>query len=236
MEFGRLNQHEFETFVKDNFLHYTQSHEHFSFRSVNQKDVHLVGVKDEDGTVLAACLLTEARSLKFFKYFYTHRGPVMDYQDLYLVKFFYYHLTEYLKKHNCLFVLTDPYLLENLRDTKGNILKHYDNDLFIKQIAQLGFEHQGYSVGYSQTSQIRWLSVLDLADKSEDQLLKEMDYQTRRNIKKHTRWMYKFVRYLSMKQIDSLSCSEWLKKNMVSSSVIKIILRRCNVYIQEIVC
>lgn len=34
-------------------------------------------------------------------------------------------------------------------------------------------------------SQIRWLSVLDLKDKTEDQLLKEMDYQTRRNIKKH---------------------------------------------------
>ncbi|MGU3218612.1 peptidoglycan bridge formation glycyltransferase FemA/FemB family protein [Staphylococcus aureus] len=34
-----------------------------------------------------------------------------------------------------------------------------------------------------QWSQIRWLSVLDLKDKTEDQLLKEMDYQTRRNIK-----------------------------------------------------
>ena len=33
-------------------------------------------------------------------------------------------------------------------------------------------------------SQIRWLSVLDLKDKSEDKLLKEMNYQTRRNIKK----------------------------------------------------
>src|SRR5699024_2122690 len=42
----------------------------------------------------------------------------------------------------------------------------------------------GYTVGYSQISQIRWLSVLDLKDKTEDDLLKEMDYQTRRNIKK----------------------------------------------------
>ena len=32
-------------------------------------------------------------------------------------------------------------------------------------------------------SQIRWLSVLNLKDKSEDQLLKEMDYQTRRILK-----------------------------------------------------
>ncbi|UXR78745.1 aminoacyltransferase [Staphylococcus sp. IVB6227] len=184
MEFSCLKPQEYQAFVKAHFSHYTQSVDHFLYRDANQKDVHLVGVKDEDGTVLAACLLTEARSLKFFKYFYTHRGPVIDYTDLYLVKFFYDNLTEYLKKNRCLFLLTDPYLLENLRDAKGNILEHHDNDLFIKQMAQLGYQHQGYSVGYSQTSQIRWLSVLDMAEKSEDQLLKEMDYQTRRNIKK----------------------------------------------------
>ncbi len=49
---------------------------------------------------------------------------------------------------------------------------------------ELGYKHQGYTVGYDTMSQIRWLSVLNLKDKSEDQLLKEMDYQTRRNIKK----------------------------------------------------
>ena len=40
-------------------------------------------------------------------------------------------------------------------------------------------------------SQIRWLSVLDLKDKNEDQLMKEMDYQTRRNIKKPMKWVSK---------------------------------------------
>ncbi|KIX91673.1 methicillin resistance protein [Staphylococcus microti] len=201
MEFGRLNQQEYQTFVKERFSHYTQSAEHFSFRDLNQKDAHLVGVKNEDGTILAACLLTEARSLKFFKYFYTHRGPVMDYQDLELVKFFYSNLTAYLKKHQCLFVLTDPYLLENIRDAKGNVVQAFDNQLFIKQMEQLGYQHQGYTIGYSQTSQIRWLSVLDLADKSEDQLLKEMDYQTRRNIKK-TYEMDVQVRTLSIDETD----------------------------------
>ncbi|MEJ7317010.1 peptidoglycan bridge formation glycyltransferase FemA/FemB family protein, partial [Staphylococcus epidermidis] len=47
-----------------------------------------------------------------------------------------------------------------------------------------GYKHQGYTVGYSQKSQIRWLSVLNLKDKSKDDILKEMEYQTRRNIKK----------------------------------------------------
>ncbi len=37
---------------------------------------------------------------------------------------------------------------------------------------ELGYKHQGYTVGYDTMSQIRWLSVLNLKDKSEDQLLK----------------------------------------------------------------
>lgn len=152
-------------------------------------DVHLVGVKNDKDEVIAACLLTEARTLKFFKYFYTHRGPVMDYNNLSLVHFFFKSLTSYLKKHNCLYVLVDPYILENLRNADGEILKSYDNRAVIKTMEDLGYKHQGYTVGYDMMSQIRWLSVLDLKGKSEDQLMKEMDYQTRRNIKKLMKWV-----------------------------------------------
>lgn len=143
-----------------------------------------MGVKDGQEDVIAACLLTEARSLKFFKYFYTHRGPVMDFNNLVLVRFFFKSLTAYLKKHNCLYVLVDPYVLENLRQPNGEIIESFDNRALIKTMEELGYKHQGYTVGYDTMSQIRWLSVLNLKDKSEDQLLKEMDYQTRRNIKK----------------------------------------------------
>ena len=67
-------------------------------------------------------------------------------------------------------------------------------------------------VGYSTMSQIRWLSVLDLKDKSEDQLLKEMDYQTRRNIKK-TYEMGVKVRTLPMDETDTFfELFKWPKK------------------------
>ena len=59
----------------------------------------------------------------------------------------------------------------------------------------LGYKHQGYTVGYDTMSQIRWLSVLDLKDKTEDQLLK-MDYQTRRNIKKTYEMVFKLKHFL----------------------------------------
>ena len=48
-------------------------------------------------TMSSATLMTEARALKVFKYFYTHRGPVMDYSNIELVHFFFKSLTSYLK-------------------------------------------------------------------------------------------------------------------------------------------
>ncbi|MBI5974831.1 aminoacyltransferase [Staphylococcus canis] len=184
MYFTNLSVEEFSFFTKNNFSHYTQSSNHYKYRNLVKKDVHLVGVKNENGDILAACLLTEARCLKFFKYFYTHRGPVMNYHDLNLVRFFFEQLSIYLRKNRCVYVLVDPYVHENIRDAKGNILTSYDNKLLYNTLKVLGFRHQGYSVGYSSMSQIRWLSVLNLKDKSEEKLLEEMDYQTRRNIKK----------------------------------------------------
>ena len=184
MKFVSLTPEEFEKFTSEHFSHYTQSQIHLDNRNEMKHDVHVVGVKDDSGDVIAATLMTEARALKFYKYFYTHRGPVMDYSNIKLVHFFFKSLTEYLKKQNCLFVLVDPYILENLRNADGEILKSYDNRAVIKTLEDLGYKHQGWSVGYSTMSQIRWLSVLDLKDKTEEQLLKEMDYQTRRNIKK----------------------------------------------------
>lgn len=184
MYFTKLDINEFQSFTNSYFSHYTQTQNHYIYRKQKQNDVHLVGVKDNENNILAACLLTEARSLKFFKYFYTHRGPVLDFNNYELVRFFYKHLSKYMKKHRGLFALTDPYKLENIRNSQGEILESYNNQLFIKTMEDLGYKHQGYTVGYSQMSQIRWLSVLDLNNRTEDQLLKDMDYQTRRNIKK----------------------------------------------------
>ncbi|WP_436862266.1 aminoacyltransferase [Staphylococcus caeli] len=183
MRFCNLTIEEFEAFTNKSFVHYTQSSLHYKYRLKHKKDVHLVGVK-KDNKVIAACLLTEARAFKFFTYFYSHRGPVLDYANIELVKFFFSQLIVYLKQSNALFALIDPYILENIRNTEGKILKHFNNNIIREILKNIGYQHQGFSIGYSDTSQIRWLSVLDLKNKSEDIILKEMDYQTRRNIKK----------------------------------------------------
>ncbi|MEJ7453938.1 peptidoglycan bridge formation glycyltransferase FemA/FemB family protein, partial [Staphylococcus xylosus] len=68
-------------------------------------------------------------------------------------------------------------------------------------LRNLGYLHQGYSIGYSNMSQIRWMSVLNIDDKSEQQLLKDMNYQTRRNVLKTIEIGVK-VRTLSINEIS----------------------------------
>lgn len=200
MNFTTLKPAEYSEFVNNNFVHYTQSIAHYNYRQDNGGCVHLVGVKNGE-EVLAACLITEARALRILKYFYTHRGPVLDFNNQALVTCFFEGLKKYVKQHRGLFILVDPYVIENIRNPEGDIITSYDNKQLFKELNRLGYKHQGYSIGYSQLSQIRWLSVLNIQQKNDEALLQEMQYQTRRNIKK-TIEMGVQVRTLDISETD----------------------------------
>ncbi len=227
MKFTNLSKKEFQEFTNKKFSHYTQDIKTYDFYKKNNKEVHLVGLKDENKNIKIACLLTASRSLKIFKYFYSQRGPVFATNDKQEINFFFKSLIKYLKKNKCLYLRIDPYILENLRKPNGEIIKHHDNQDFKNIMDQLGYQHQGYTVGYSKISQIRWLSVLNLLDKSEDELLKDMNYQTRRNIKKHMRWESRFKRFLLMKHHASSNYLKWQKKNMAFLLEMNPISKKC---------
>ncbi|KMR46769.1 methicillin resistance protein, partial [Staphylococcus aureus] len=80
-------------------------------------------------------------------------------------------LKSYLMKHYCLYVLLAPYLIENLSNVDVEIVKSYDNRTFVRTMDKSGSKIKGFPVGYDSMSQIRSLSVLDLIDKTDDQLL-----------------------------------------------------------------
>lgn len=104
MFFTRLTEKEYGNFIRHYPVHFTQSVDQYNYREQNKGDVHLVGVKNNNNNIVAACLLSEARAMKFFKYFYSHKGPVLDYQNKEVVQCFFKGLTKYLKKQKlCLF-------------------------------------------------------------------------------------------------------------------------------------
>ena len=125
------------------------------------------------------------------------------------------------------FILVDPYVLENIRSADGEIIEHFNNKQWFKVMNKLGYQHQGFTTGYSAMSQIRWHSILDLKDKSEQQLLKDMSYQTRRNIMK-TIEMGVQIKTLSIKETNIFyRLYHMAEENMVFIFKKNLILNKC---------
>ncbi|TDM04200.1 aminoacyltransferase [Macrococcus carouselicus] len=220
MKFITLTKEQFGQFCdQTEGSHFTQMAVNYDVKKREGAEVHLVGV-EENGEIIAACLLTAVPVIKRFKYFYTNRGPVMDYENKSLLSFFFTELKKYLKRHKALFVRVDPYVAYQKRDHDGQILERYATASVIDELESLGYEHQGYTTGMKTNYQIRWHSVLDLTDKDSKSVLKDMDSLRKRNIKKVIKNGIK-VRYLTEDELpifrefmaDTSSIKEFQDRN-----------------------
>src|SRR5699024_2135742 len=140
MKFTNLTTDEFETFTNNmSYAHFTQTVGNYELKTSEGTSTHLVGVKNDQDEVLAACLLISVPVMKTFNYFYSNRGPVMDFDNKELVVFFFKKIVRYLKKNKALFLRIDTYLQYQLRDHDGNLLKSYESYILIQQLKSLGY-------------------------------------------------------------------------------------------------
>lgn len=185
MKFTNLTTAEFGAFADSMpYSHFTQMVGNYELKVAEGVETHLVGIKDNQNNILAACLLTATPVMKFFKYFYSNRGPIIDYENKELVHFFYNELASYVKKYNALYLRVDPYLPMLKRNHDGEVIERFNNDWIFDKMAELGYEHDGFSVGFDPIKQIRFHSVLDLEGKTAKDVLNNMDSLRKRNTKK----------------------------------------------------
>ena len=185
MKFTNLTAKEFGDFTDQMpYTHFTQMVGNYELKLAEGTESHLVGIKNNDNEVIAACLLTAVPVMKFFKYFYTNRGPVIDYDNKELVHFFFNELSKYVKKHHCLYLRVDPYLPYQYRNHDGEITENAGNDWIFDKLSTLGFKHEGFHNGFDPILQVRYHSVLNLKDKTAKDVLNDMDNLRKRNTKK----------------------------------------------------
>ncbi len=197
MKFTNLTTAEFGAFTDQMpYSHFTQMVGNYELKVAEGVETHLVGIKDNNNNVLAACLLTAVPVMKFFKYFYSNRGPVMDYENKALVHFFFNELSKYVKKYHALYLRVDPYLPMLKRNHDGEVIERYGSDWFFDKMAELNFEHEGFTTGFDTIRQIRFHSVLDVENKTSKDILNQMDNLRKRNTKKVQKNGVK-VRYLN---------------------------------------
>lgn len=176
-----LTEKEFNEFAINHPLSiFFQSSYWGKLKKITGWNYYLVGIK-QDQKIIAATLLLRKKIPVFNRYiYYAPRGFLMDYKNEELVKQFVKEIKKFIKQKKGIFVKINPCVIYQERDINGEIVeKGENNERIVELLQQLGFIHTGFTKAYGQDLEPRWISVLDLKDKTEESILKDMRSTTR---------------------------------------------------------
>ena len=197
---------EFTELTEDEYRKYWENHPQKTFlsspkiallRKKSNWNVDYVGIKDNNKVVAATMLLSHKRHFNRYE-FYALRGFLIDYNNLTLLDKFMSGLKIFLKKKKAYILRIDPYIIYKQRDIDGNVVDGGIDNTKVK--------HKLLSLGYKQVpikdmEQVGWMFCLDLDNKSEDEIFKEMKPNTRNTIRK-TEKIGINIRELSYDELD----------------------------------
>ena len=145
----------------------------------------IVGLEEKKEIKAAAILLGKRLPIIKRTMYYSPRGFIIDYSNKKLVEKFTVELQKYIKENKVLFLKINPYLEYNERDIDGNIVSDKPNKV-VNYLKSLGYVHYGFYKDAKDKEELepRWVSVLNIENKTEEQLVKEMRSTTRWQINK----------------------------------------------------
>ena len=182
MKFVELEKQEFIAFSKNHPQGlFFQSPYWIEIKEQNGWQGKIVGIK-KDGEIIAATILLIKNVIANIRFAYAPRGFLLDYSDFDLLEFFTAEIKAYLKNMGIAFLKINPYVDYQLRDVNGEIIEGTQNDALMEKLKALGYIHYGFYVDMDEKKDLepRWVSVLDIRNKSIDDLFK--------NFRSGTKW------------------------------------------------
>ena len=181
MEFLEIAEKEYEKYWNQSkYKTFLSSPKIGKLRKLEGWDYKFVGVKEEK-KLLAAALIVFRKTHFNKKEYYMPRGPLLDFNDIKLVEFFFYNLKDYIKKNNGYKLRIDPYIINKQRDIDGNIVEDgIDNTKIKEELFKIGFKQ----IQEDKMEQVGWMFCLDLKNKTKDEIFKEMYPSCRNTIRK----------------------------------------------------
>lgn len=179
MKFTEITEEQFRKFLIASPLKtFLQTPEIGKLRKSNGWTTYYVGIK-KNNKIIAATMLLSKPEFKNRLEFYAPRGFLLDYHDKKVLEFFTKEIKKFIHEHNGYILRIDPYIVKQERDINGDIVDNGENNLdVIEYLKKLGFREK------KNPEQVQWMFVLDLENKSEETILKEMKQNTRNLIKK----------------------------------------------------
>ena len=166
-------------------ISFHQTKEWANLKKVNGWNSTYIGIKDENTLKGAALLLSKKIPIINKKTFYSPRGFLIDYNDKNLLKEFTTLLKEYIKKEKGIFVKIDPYVEYQERDNNGNIVENgYNNKESVNNLKELGYHFFGFNL-MQDTLQPRWMHVIEINNRTEEEVQKDFESKTRQILRKN---------------------------------------------------
>ncbi|MBR2827817.1 MAG: peptidoglycan bridge formation glycyltransferase FemA/FemB family protein [Bacilli bacterium] len=186
MKLVNLTTKEFKEFSdKHPQITFHQTEEWANLKKVNGWNSHFIGLNDNNKIKGAALLLSKKIPIIKKYMFYSPRGFLIDYNNKDLLKEFTKLLKEYIKKEKGIFVKIDPYVEYQERDNDGNIKEDgYNNKVAVENLKECGYKFFGFNL-MQDTLQPRWMHVIEINGKSEEEVQKEMESKTRQILRKN---------------------------------------------------
>ena len=205
-----LTEKEFNEFSQNNNSIFFQTSYWGKLKQGTGWKYYLVGLKEDK--IKAASLLLAKKIPIINKYiFYSPRGFLLDYNDFDLLKKYTNEVVKFVKKHNGIFLKINPLVTYQQRDINGNIVEGgYNNKKLVAYLKELGYEHVGLTKTYGKDLEPRWISVLDLKDKTYDEIKSNFRSTTRYDINNS------YKNGLKLVEIDNSRMDEF-KKLMAST-------------------
>ena len=179
MKFIALDPDQFRAFAdKSPYKSFMQTPEIAKYREQNSWTPYYFGVED-GGELRAAAMLVAKPTFLGKSTFVCPGGPLLDYEDTALVNFFFRHLAKYIKSHNGYVLHISPYyeLIERTRDGSPRD-GGFNRTKAVQNLQNLGFKP------LAANSMPKYLFVLDLQNRTPDQLFADLKRNTRNHIRK----------------------------------------------------
>lgn len=181
MYIKELTNEEFSTFTS-NFPYKTfyQTPEYAFVMNHEKNEAFFLGLVDDNYILAASLVIVEKRN--GFKYAYTPRGYLIDFNDYNLVEEFTKQLKDFLGKKDIVAFRINPMIIKNIYNQKKEIIyksKHYDS--IFEQLIKLGYTHQGYN-DHFENIKPRFEAILNI-ETDTSTIFKNIDRNYRKNIK-----------------------------------------------------
>ncbi len=181
MYIKELTNEEFSTFASSfPYKSFYQTPEYAFVMNHEKNEAFFLGLVDDNYILAASLVIIEKR--KGFKYAYTPRGYLINFNDYNLVEEFTKLLKEFLGKKDIVAFRINPMIIKNIYNNNKEIIyqnKHYDS--IFEQLIKLGYNHQGYN-DYFETIKPRFESILNI-DRDSNEIYNNIDKNYRKKIK-----------------------------------------------------